>query len=132
MQRDNAAEPSSRLELLGRRLVEVLLRPERDDPNRLLALLPGRCPTNQPSASANQLNACVVTVMGAPLVLVASPPAKTLPGRSRHAASTHSSGTRLPASCPGRKPPFLAVKHPPRPYKRAIQHRFTMENAKAA
>ena len=27
--------------------------------------------------------------------------------------------------CPGRKPPFLAVKHPARPYKRTIENRFT-------
>ena len=29
---------------------------------------------------------------------------------------------------PGRKPPFLAVKRPARPYKSAIQKRFTMGN----
>ena len=31
----------------------------------------------------------------------------------------------LPLDCPGRKPPFLAVKRPVRPYKNAIQNRFT-------
>jgi hypothetical protein len=36
------------------------------------------------------------------------------------------------AVCPGRKPPFLAVKHPARPYKRAVQTRFTMDSAKGA
>jgi hypothetical protein len=30
-----------------------------------------------------------------------------------------------PADCPGRKPPFSAVKRPVRPYKNPIQHRFT-------
>jgi hypothetical protein len=39
-------------------------------------------------------------------------------------------GLRL--HCPGRKPPFLAVKRPARPYKSAIQNRFTVENAKGA
>jgi hypothetical protein len=34
--------------------------------------------------------------------------------------------------CPARKPPFLAVKRPARPYKTAIRNRFTLENAKAA
>jgi hypothetical protein len=29
------------------------------------------------------------------------------------------------ASCPGRKPPFLTVKRPARPYKSAIENRFT-------
>ena len=32
--------------------------------------------------------------------------------------------------CPGRKSPFLAVKRHARPYKSAIQTRFTMGNAK--
>jgi hypothetical protein len=36
------------------------------------------------------------------------------------------------STCPGRKPPFLAVKRPPRPYKIAIQKPFTVENAKGA
>jgi hypothetical protein len=27
--------------------------------------------------------------------------------------------------CPGRKPPFLAAKHPARPYKRTVENRFT-------
>jgi hypothetical protein len=35
-------------------------------------------------------------------------------------------------TCPGRKPPFLAVKRPARPHKNAMQDRFTMENAKGA
>ena len=34
--------------------------------------------------------------------------------------------------CPGRKPPFWTVKRPARPYKIAIQNRFTVENAKGA
>jgi hypothetical protein len=34
--------------------------------------------------------------------------------------------------CPGRNPPFLAVKRPARPHKSAIQTRVTMENAKGA
>ena len=34
--------------------------------------------------------------------------------------------------CPGREPPFLAVKCPARPYKRAMQNRFTARNAKDA
>jgi hypothetical protein len=34
--------------------------------------------------------------------------------------------------CPGRKPPFLYVKRPARPYKTAIQKRFPMENANGA
>jgi hypothetical protein len=34
--------------------------------------------------------------------------------------------------CPGRKPPFLAVKRPVRPDKSAIKPRFTMGNAKGA
>jgi hypothetical protein len=34
--------------------------------------------------------------------------------------------------CPGRKPPCLAVKRPARPYKSAIQNRFTAENAQGA
>ena len=33
--------------------------------------------------------------------------------------------------CPGREPPFLAVKSPVRPYKSTIQTRFTVENASA-
>jgi hypothetical protein len=36
------------------------------------------------------------------------------------------------AHCPGQKPPFLAVTRPARPYKTAIESRFTVENAKAA
>jgi hypothetical protein len=32
--------------------------------------------------------------------------------------------------CPGRKPPFSAVKRPARPYKSATQTRFTVGNAK--
>ena len=35
------------------------------------------------------------------------------------------------ALCPGRKPPRWAVKRPARPYNRAMQNRFTMENARA-
>jgi hypothetical protein len=34
--------------------------------------------------------------------------------------------------CPGRKPPCWVVKRPARPYTRAIQTRFTIENAKGA
>ena len=34
--------------------------------------------------------------------------------------------------CPGRKPPFLAVKCPVRPYKNAIENRLTQENANGA
>ena len=34
--------------------------------------------------------------------------------------------------CPGREPPFSAVKHPVRPYKNTIQNRFTVGNANAA
>jgi hypothetical protein len=34
--------------------------------------------------------------------------------------------------CPGREPPFLAVKRPARSYKSAIQKRFTVEYAEAA
>jgi hypothetical protein len=34
--------------------------------------------------------------------------------------------------CPGREPPFLAVKRPARPYKSAIQNLFTMRNAEGA
>jgi hypothetical protein len=34
--------------------------------------------------------------------------------------------------CPGRKPPFWAIKHPARPYKGAIQNRFTVGNNKGA
>jgi hypothetical protein len=33
--------------------------------------------------------------------------------------------------CPGRKPPFLAIKRPAHPYKCATQNRFTVQNAKA-
>jgi hypothetical protein len=33
--------------------------------------------------------------------------------------------------CPGRKPPFWAVKPPARPYKKAIDSEFMIENAKA-
>jgi hypothetical protein len=33
---------------------------------------------------------------------------------------------------PGRKPRVLAVKHPVRPYKNAIQNQFAMENAMGA
>ena len=34
--------------------------------------------------------------------------------------------------CPGRKPPFFAVKRPARPYKSAIEKRFRWGNAKGA
>jgi hypothetical protein len=34
--------------------------------------------------------------------------------------------------CPGQKPPFVAVRHPARPYKRAARNRSTVENAKDA
>ena len=36
------------------------------------------------------------------------------------------------AHCPGRNPPFSAVKRPAPPYKRTIQNRVTVRNAKAA
>ena len=36
------------------------------------------------------------------------------------------------AFCPGRNPPFLAVKRPARPYKSPIQTRFAMGNAEGA
>jgi hypothetical protein len=32
----------------------------------------------------------------------------------------------------GRKPPFVAVKRPARPYKTAVENRFTMGNARVA
>ena len=35
-------------------------------------------------------------------------------------------------TCPGRKPPFLAVKPPARPHKSALQNLFTVGNAEAA
>jgi hypothetical protein len=38
----------------------------------------------------------------------------------------------VPRICPGRKPPFWAVKCPAHPYKSGIQNRFTVENAKGA
>ena len=41
-----------------------------------------------------------------------------LPGLARH--------------CPGRNPPFLAVKRPARPYKSPIQTRFPVEIAEGA
>ena len=41
-------------------------------------------------------------------------------------------GIVVAGACPGRKPPLLAVKRPARPYKIAIQNRFTVENAKGA
>jgi hypothetical protein len=37
-----------------------------------------------------------------------------------------------PVHCPGRRPPFSAVKRPARPYKSAIQNRFPMEDTKGA
>jgi hypothetical protein len=39
---------------------------------------------------------------------------------------------RRRSGCPGRNPPFSAVKRPTHPYKRSIQNRFTAENAKGA
>ena len=41
---------------------------------------------------------------------------------------------RLPLAggCPGRTPPFRAVKHPPRPSKNVIQSRCGLESAKGA
>ena len=49
------------------------------------------------------------------------------------AAASAARFARICASlCPGREPPFLAVKRPARPYKRAIQTRFTMGNAEGA
>jgi hypothetical protein len=38
----------------------------------------------------------------------------------------------LPLACPGREPPFSAVKRAVRPYKSAIQNRFDIENVKGA
>jgi hypothetical protein len=37
-----------------------------------------------------------------------------------------------PAACPGQKPSLWAVKRPVRPYKSAIQNRFTVGNAEGA
>jgi hypothetical protein len=34
--------------------------------------------------------------------------------------------------CPGREPPFLAVKRPARPHRSTIQNQFTRENAEGA
>jgi hypothetical protein len=59
----------------------------------------------------------------------AAPPA----GRRARAAQGPAEPRRArsrPRTCPNRKPPFLAVKRPARPYKSAIESRFTMENAK--
>jgi hypothetical protein len=39
---------------------------------------------------------------------------------------------RLQLHCPGRKPPFLAVKHPARTHKSAIHTRCTVKHAKGA
>jgi hypothetical protein len=36
------------------------------------------------------------------------------------------------SDCPGRKPPFLAIEQPARPYKTTTERRFTTENAKDA
>ena len=36
--------------------------------------------------------------------------------------------THVTVICPGRKPPFLAVKHPARPYKSTIERRVTVGN----
>jgi hypothetical protein len=41
-------------------------------------------------------------------------------------------GRRRTCHCPGRKPPFSAVKRPARPYKSAIQNGFPLENANGA
>jgi hypothetical protein len=35
-------------------------------------------------------------------------------------------------ACPGRKPPFSAVKHPARPYKNAMENRLKQENGNGA
>jgi hypothetical protein len=53
-------------------------------------------------------------------------PGGTLSGR----ASLRSLTTA--AACARRKPPFWAGERPARPYSRAIQNRFPMENAKGA
>jgi hypothetical protein len=61
---------------------------------------------------------------------------RTCPWRRRLCRPRRSSTPRwsrtAAASLPGRKPPFWAVKRPARPYKIAIQNRFTMENAEGA
>jgi hypothetical protein len=44
----------------------------------------------------------------------------------------HVHGAILLHLCPGRKPPFWAVKRHARPYKSTIESRFTVENAKGA
>jgi hypothetical protein len=49
--------------------------------------------------------------------------ATVVPTRPLHAAGTYFSGNFR--HCPGRKPPFLVVKRPARPYKSAIENRFT-------
>jgi hypothetical protein len=41
-------------------------------------------------------------------------------------------GSRSASACPGRKPPVLRVKRPARPYKTAIQNKFTTENGDGA
>ena len=44
-------------------------------------------------------------------------------------ACHHRRGCLPPVEGPGQKSPFWAVKHPARPYKSAIESRFTVENA---
>ena len=50
-------------------------------------------------------------------------PSRARPARARRCYSCR---------CPGQKSPFLAVKRPARPYKSAIENRFTWEYAKGA
>jgi hypothetical protein len=52
-------------------------------------------------------------------------------GRPVSGIDTNASRFERGPHCPGRKPPFWAVKRLARPYKIATQNRFTMENAKA-
>ena len=58
-------------------------------------------------------------------------------GKERTASSISSSSNpmataRFRSTCPGRKPPFSAVKRPARPSKNTIQNQFTVENARGA
>jgi hypothetical protein len=51
---------------------------------------------------------------------------RALPRHHRTGGSTLCDQRR---HCPGRKPPFLAIKHPAPPYETAIQNRLAVENA---
>jgi hypothetical protein len=53
-------------------------------------------------------------------------------GHERPAVEAVVGGRALHLDCPGRKPQFLAVKRPARPYKSAIENRFTMERAQVS